>query len=216
MYKSNSGFAPHRRQGGFIQGAILFALVIIAVVVAAFSLANQDNQTSADSEQAKVNATYVLKVGTDIQGAVNRAIADGVNPVNANTQIALSATSTATAVGLWDPALRYLVGEPRFPATALASGTAATFNFPGPVAVSNVGGGNTEQIIEIGNIALAVCRRINSTVNGVVVTAALPGTLNAATVTNGWREGCYGSGTGAHTYFRVVVVDAAAPTPPPG
>ena len=36
MYESNSGFAPHRRQGGFIQGAILFALVIIAVVVAAF------------------------------------------------------------------------------------------------------------------------------------------------------------------------------------
>lgn len=215
MYKSNMGLAPRRRQGGFIQGAILFALVIIAVVVAAFSLANQDNQTSADSEQAKINAVYVLKVGTDIQSAVNRAIADGVNPALANTQISLSDVSDGTKVGLWDPSLRYLVSEPRFPPTSLSSGTAATFNFPAPLAVTGVGGTNTEQIIEIGKISREVCRRINSTVNGVVVTANMPGSLATATSGTGfgWREGCYGTNTAgaAHTYFRVVVVDAAAP-----
>ena len=80
MYLRNNGFAPHRRQGGFIQGAILFALVIIAVVVAAFSLANRDNQTSADTEQARVNASFMLKVGNDLQSAVSRAIADGAQP----------------------------------------------------------------------------------------------------------------------------------------
>ncbi len=207
MYKSNSGFAPHRRQGGFIQGAILFALVIIAVVVAAFSLANQDNQTSADSEEAKVNATYVLKVGTDIQNAVNRAIADGVNPINAHAQILFGNLSSTTAVALWDPALRYLAVAPRFPAAVQAGATAPGYAWVTPPAgITGIGGIGVEQVFQITGISEAVCQRINNTVNGTVITSTVPANLGAAT-TLGWREGCHVDGT-AWSYFRVVVVDA--------
>ena len=217
MYLRNSGFAPHRRQGGFIQGAILFALVIIAVVVAAFSLANRDNQTSASSEQAKVNATYVLKVGTDIQGAITRAIADGAPPATANTAIAFSNISTVNAVGLWDPQLAYLVSEPTFPATATFNGTSTTltWGWGAQTAVSGVGGTNLEQIMTAAGVSLDVCRRINNTVNGVLVTATMPSSLALATGNN-WREGCFGPATAgqSHTYFRVVVVDAVAASTP--
>jgi hypothetical protein len=211
MYKSNSGFAPHRRQGGFIQGAILFALVIIAVVVAAFSLASQDNQTNADSEEARVNATYVLKVGTDIGSAVNRAIADGVSPAVANTQITFTNASDSIAVGLWDPQLRYLSAEPRFPDAALAvSGVDPVYSWVAPVALAGIGAAGVEQVVQIDGIATAVCQRVNNIVNGLVVSAPLPGTLPAAAAVDGvsWREGCI-AGVDAGTYFRVVVVDAA-------
>ena len=208
MYLRNSGLAPRRRQGGFIQGAILFALVIIAVVVAAFSLANQDNQTSAASEEAKVNATYVLKVGNDLQNGINRAIADGVDPAQANSQILFDDVSTTTAVALWDPALRYLAAAPRFPdAVEATAGTAPGFNWVTPAPITGIGGTGNEQVVQITGIATAVCRRINNVVNGTVITADVPTSLTAATGL-GWREGCH-VGTTGNTYFRVVVVDAS-------
>jgi hypothetical protein len=207
MYLCNSGFALHRRQGGFIQGAILFALVIIAVVVAAFSLASQDNQTSADTEEAKVNATYVLKVGTDLQNGINRAIADGVDPAQVDTQITFGNVSDTTTVALWDPALRYLAAAPRFPdAVRAAPGTAPGISWVAP-ANAGFGGAGDEQVIQITGIAEAVCQRINNLANATVITATIPATLATATAL-GWREGCHvGAAVPAHTYFRVVLID---------
>ena len=215
MYKSNSGFAPHRRQGGFIQGAILFALVIIAVVVAAFSLANQDNQTNADSEEARVNATYVLKVGNDIQAAVNRAIADGVNPAEVNSDITFTNTSATGSVGLWDPNLRYLSAAPRFPASVQNGTTAPALSWAAPLS-TGAGGTLGEQVLQIANISRAVCWRINNVANDFLPNQAPPASLAAAILlTPNWREGCFGDNGAAtaHTYFRVVVVDAVAPAP---
>ncbi len=215
MYKSNSGFAPHRRQGGFIQGAILFALVIIAVVVAAFSLANQDNQTNADSEEARVNATYVLKVGNDVQAAINRAIADGVAPAEVHDDITFTATSATGKVGLWDPDLRYLSAAPRFPASAQSGTLAPALVWVAAPLSTGAGGAGLEQVVQLENVNRAVCWRINNVANGTVPNAAPPANLAAAT-TGGtpallWREGCFGNNDAAtaHTYFRVVVVDAA-------
>ena len=106
MKMSSSGFAPRRRQGGFIQGAILFALVIIAVVVAAFSLANRDSQSSADTEQARVNASFVLKVGNDLQTGINRAVADGFSPAKLETNMYFDKTeSTGDNLNLFNPEL---------------------------------------------------------------------------------------------------------------
>ena len=218
-----SGHAPRRRQGGFRQGAILFALVIIAVVVAAFSLANRDNQSSADTEQARVNATFVLKVGNDIQSAVNRAIADGLLPSLVSSKVKLNVTpSDSTALNLFDQDLKYLA-RPEFPATALVStaaqpflgtggGTGATAVFAADKALFNVGGSGKEVIVTVPGVAKSVCQRINTTVNGDLVTADPPAGYGAATDSGGsnkgWREGCYGSGT-AFTYFRAVVTDAS-------
>jgi len=220
MYKSNSGFAPHRRQGGFIQGAILFALVIIAVVVAAFSLANRDSQSNADTEQARVNATYVLKVGNDLQSAVNRAVADGLAPKDLSTKVKLDATaSDGTNLNLFDDNLKYL-SRLEFPATALATGAEQPFRGSDGAGTGGTGGweadteltgvgaaAGKEAIIKFSGISLPVCQRVNTTVNATLVTAAPLGSFTAA-VTAGWREGCYGS-AGTYTYFRSVVTDAS-------
>jgi hypothetical protein len=218
MKMSSSGFAPRRRQGGFIQGAILFALVIIAVVVAAFSLANRDSQSSADSEQARVNASFVLKVGNDLQTGVNRAIADGFNPANLSANLALNNTaSSGTTLNLFDPTLKYMV-RPQFPTTALVSATTqpfadATSNGAAWVtqAITGVGGADQEAIVTVKGLKEDVCKRINVTANGVLVSASLPGGINEAATSVGWREGCYNGGaTNGGIYFRVVATDVAA------
>jgi hypothetical protein len=222
MKMCSSGFAPRRRQGGFIQGAILFALVIIAVVVAAFSLANRDSQSSADTEQARVNASFVLKVGNDIQTGVNRAIADGLAPENLTSSgVLLNQTaSSASALNLFDSNLKYVV-RPQFPPTALNTatttqpfagsdgvGTGATGNWVAK-AVTGAGSSNREAIIQIPGLKPDVCKRINVTANSVLVTADLPADLTAAP--GEWREGCFGTSSSAGTYFRVVATDAIAP-----
>ena len=221
-----SGLAPRRRQGGFIQGAILFALVIIAVVVAAFSLANRDNQSSADTEQARVNATFVLKVGNDLQSAINRAIADGLLPAEISTKVKFDASASSSSVlNLFDQDLKYLA-RPEFPATALATsavqpflgtsgGTGATAVFATDKALNNVGGTGKEVIVQVPGLAKAVCQRINTTVNGDLVTGTPPASFANATdisgSNRGWREGCFGVGdtTTPYTYFRAVVTDAS-------
>lgn len=225
MKMSSSGFAPRRRQGGFIQGAILFALVIIAVVVAAFSLANRDSQSSADTEQARVNASFVLKVGNDLQTGINRAIADGLTPdkLVASGVLFDNGASTSSAVNLFDATLKYMV-RPQFPPTALASSTTVQ-PFAGKdgvgeeatakwakKAVTGAGGSNLEAIVEVPGIKLDVCKRINVTSNNALVTADVPSSLTDTTIPT-WREGCYGPGTasGSHTYFRVVATDVFTP-----
>jgi hypothetical protein len=222
MKMCSSGFAPRRRQGGFIQGAILFALVIIAVVVAAFSLANRDSQSSADTEQARVNASFVLKVGNDLQTGVNRAIADGLSPdkLTSSGVVFDQNASTATALNLFDVNLKYVV-RPQFPPTALnaadtaqpfagsdGAGTGATAAWAAK-AVTGAGGTNREAIITVPGLKPDVCKRINVTANGTLVTADLPADLAGTPAT--WREGCFGTNSSAGTYFRVVATDALAP-----
>ena len=214
MKMCSSGFAPRRRQGGFIQGAILFALVIIAVVVAAFSLANRDSQSSADSEQARVNASFVLKVGNDLQTGVNRAIADGFAPGQLISKMKFKATTTAGELDLFNPTLKYLI-RPQFPTTALKTPADQPFDATNPkasfasaVAVAGAGSSDKEAIIVVDNIKEDVCQRINVTANGKLVTDAPFGTL-ALAAADGQREGCFGA-TGTFSYFRVVATDVEA------
>jgi len=60
----------------------------------------------------------------------------------------------------------------------------------------------------VDNIKEDVCKRINVTTNGKVVTDAPEATLSAAAAL-GQREGCFGTGT-AFSYFRVVATDTEA------
>ena len=212
MKMCSSGFAPRRRQGGFIQGAILFALVIIAVVVAAFSLANRDSQSSADSEQARVNASFVLKVGNDLQTGVNRAIADGFPAKDVKGKLVFKTAATGE-LDLFDSTLKYLI-RPQFPTTALQDSAKQPFDATTPLAsfsavkVEGAGSSDKETIIEVSNLKEDVCKRINVTTNGKLVTDAPDSTLAAAAAL-GKREGCFGSGT-SFSYFRVVATDTEA------
>jgi len=214
MNMCSSGFAPRRRQGGFIQGAILFALVIIAVVVAAFSLANRDSQSSADSEQARVNASFVLKVGNDLQTGINRAIADGFNPGNLEANMSFtSGESDGDNLKLFDPTLKYMV-RPQFPTTALVVGGGQPFRDETTNDVewelkdiTDVGGPDKDAIVKVAGLREDVCKRINVTANGVLVSAPVPTGIDT-TESAGWREGCFSEGT-SFTYFRVVATDVA-------
>ena len=212
MKMYSSGFAPRRRQGGFIQGAILFALVIIAVVVAAFSLANRDSQSSADSKQARVNASFVLKVGNDLQTGVNRAIADGFPAADVKGKLVFKTASTGQ-LDLFDSTLKYLI-RPQFPTTALQDSAKQPFDATTPLAsfsvavVVGAGSGDKETIVEVSNLKKDVCKRINVTTNGKLVTDAPDATVADAALL-GKREGCVGSGT-AFSYFRVVATDTEA------
>lgn len=217
MKMSSSGFAPRRRQGGFIQGAILFALVIIAVVVAAFSLANRDSQSSADSEQARVNASFVLKVGNDLQTGINRAIADGFNPANldpdstAGSMVFNSDASDGTVLNLFEENLKYMI-RPQFPNTALVDPDSQPFadtatNGVALVLANITGVGDaaaSEAVVTVTGLKEDVCKRINVTANGVLVSADVPAAIDDDS--NGWREGCYKSGT-EFVYYRVVATD---------
>jgi hypothetical protein len=214
MKMCSSGFAPRRRQGGFIQGAILFALVIIAVVVAAFSLANRDSQSSADSEQARVNASFVLKVGNDLQTGINRAIADGFSPANLEDDMSFtSGESDETTLKLFDPTLKYMV-RPQFPTTALVVGGEQPFRDEATndvdwevTSIDEVGGADADAVVTVTGLKEDVCKRINVTANGVLVSAGLPAGIDTGESV-GWREGCYASGDD-FIYFRVVATDVA-------
>ena len=220
MKMSSSGFAPRRRQGGFIQGAILFALVIIAVVVAAFSLANRDSTNNADNEQARVNASFVLKVGSDMQTGINRAIADGFPSSGIPTKLLLLADSSEAAdeLSLFDPTLRY-VSRPQFPPTALDDPTAQPFDvgeagelkvsFDASSNITGVGTADLDVLLLVPNLRNDVCRRINVSANNLLPSAP---PLESAGV-DGTREGCFAeSEDGAGTYFRVVATDVAPAT----
>jgi len=220
MKMCSSGFAPRRRQGGFIQGAILFALVIIAVVVAAFSLANRDSTNNADNEQARVNASFVLKVGSDMQTGINRAIADGFPSAGIPTKLILLADQGAAEdqLSLFDPTLRY-VSRPQFPPTALDDAATQPFeagaagdlkvSFDATQAIIGVGEDDlADVLLLVPNLRQDVCRRINVSANSALPTATPPA---SATEVSGRREGCYAaSATSAGTYFRVVATDVGA------
>jgi hypothetical protein len=222
MYTRNSGFAPHRRQGGFIQGAILFALVILAVVVAAFSLASRDSNSSADTETARVGATLVLKTGSDIANGISRAVSDGLAAADAQANLVLTGTVATGKLDLFDTTLRY-ASRPEIPENALADGTAAAQPFGAGTTgadaatltnngnASLLGGANLETILEVPGLTELVCKRINNLTVNTLVNATVPTgitSLKAADGSSQAREGCY-SNSGNFTYFRVVLVDTA-------
>jgi len=227
MCRRNSGFAPHRRQGGFIQGAILFALVIIAVVVAAFSLANKDSNTNADAETARVAATLVLKTGSDIQSGVNRAVADGLPASDVQTNLVVQGTADDGKTDLFDTTLRN-ASRPQLPENGLADGSTAAQPFAAGAALADgvaaklskqalTGFGTTQQevILEIPGFTKLVCQRINNLANGTGTTEDPKTALTDVEAPDGSTqasEGCFGPEAGPYTYFRVLLTDAEAAT----
>jgi hypothetical protein len=59
-------------------------------------------------------------------------------------------------------------------------------------------------VVTVTGLKEDVCKRINVTANGVLVSADLPAAINDDS--NGWREGCYTDGTD-YIYYRVVATD---------
>lgn len=204
----------NRREGGFIQGTILFALAILGVVIAAFAVSNSGSSANTDSERDRVNAGVIIKMGSDLQDVVTRASSDNFRP----TIMALSADTSVrtndivTTLNLYDPAFRYGT-EPVPPVSALTVATSfdmdqssATVANGGVAAASLVGATTTaERVVTLRNIREGVCRRINQQLAGTAFdpTEDIPDLATDV----GRPEGCFGTAE-PYTYFRVVAVDA--------
>ena len=192
----------HRaRQGGFIQGAILFALALIGILVAAFATSNQGVSTQTDSEEARVNASLLIKAGSDVQDAINRAVADRIDL----GQIVVATTATAPEIALFDPALRF-GSLPVLSAEVAFDGDAASLVWSErTAAITDVGNTETDLIVELAGVSQVVCRRIEAAVQNLPFnpTTALP-----TAIPDERREGCIAAAaTGTATYYRVVSVD---------
>lgn len=76
-----------RNQEGLIQGALLIALALLAVLIGALSIAGNGRSTNVSEEKAKVLASVILKQSADIQDAFQRAVATGgIDPSSATIE----------------------------------------------------------------------------------------------------------------------------------
>lgn len=205
MHTSYALSRHHRRQGGFIQGTILFALAILGVIIAAFAVSNTGSNTNTDTERDRVNAGVIMKAGSDLQDGYSRAMADNWQAASA----ALGASSAGEPLLVTDPAYKYAV-EPRLPDQAFTSGSASSFTDDSDE--TGLGDSSSdERVVLLAGLKVNVCRRINNLVLGTPwnATAAVPVVGTVYTDVSG-SEGCYCSGvsTAPCTYYRVVAVDA--------
>lgn len=194
-----------RRQGGFIQGVILFALALIAVVIGVFSTSNSSVDTRTDREEARLNAALLLKVGSDIQDSVNRAVAD-------QRDIATMVMINPPGDGrffLWDPVVRY-GSAPTLPITLRADRAVVPVWSVAYEQFTGQGSDTTEQVVQLSNVSDEVCRRLNASAQGVPYDPAADIPLTLAAVAALPRlQGCF-----AGTFYRVVSMDVAAPVAP--
>ena len=155
--------------------------------------------------------------GPDVAERVNRAIAVGFAPANLEDQMFFDGTdSDDTNLNLFDSTLKYMV-RPQFPNTALVDPDTQPFADVADndaawevTAITDVGGADADAVVTVTGLKEDVCKRINVTANGVLVSADLPSAIDTGD-SEGWREGCFADGT-AFTYFRVVATDVAPAT----
>lgn len=225
--KSRDGGRPSlRRQDGFIQAALLFGIALMTAVLGGFALANRSPTSQTDVEQAKVNASVILKQASDLRDGVARYATDFGSSAVLNTMN----FSTLSETGLFDPVARYaspqIMPTSAFnapPAIATPDVTATThaghwYLNKGTAGNGIATAGVADPMVILPNLRLDVCQRVNNLLYGTSPTAAPPesgGALadwtGAATdgdldgVAQGWPEGCVETSDGGqYVYFKVV------------
>jgi hypothetical protein len=214
-------------QRGFIQGVIIFALALIAIVVATLSSGSSDNSEQISKEQSNAYANEMIAAGGRAQDAYFRALADGNQGlVSSNNVVTLMVGATAaSAPQTWtlasyaqlpildsDAYLNRTTGTWRTYASALNTTAAPSQNSPGNL------------VIEHGPVKMALCEAINRKTTNTRDNT-WPAFNNAATnyfniassmnmvnsaglsLTGSKIEGCYYNGiaiSAGGTYFRVL------------
>jgi len=215
-------------QRGFIQGVIIFALALIAIVVATLSSGSSDNSEQISKEQSNAYANEMIAAGGRAQDAYFRALADGNQGLVASNGAAtlMVGATAASAPQTWilasyaqlpildsDAYLNRTNGTWRTYASAL-NGIGTPANPSGPANL----------VIEHGPVKIALCEAINRKItntrdntwpafNGVATnyfTTASSLNMVAATglsLSGSKIEGCYYNGSAISnggTYFRVL------------
>lgn len=225
----------HQQQAGFIQAALLFGIALMTAILGGFALANRSPTSQTDDEQAKVNASVVLKQGSDLRDGVARFASD--NGATSVQNVATLDFSAVSPVGLFDAAARYASpqimptstfataqGTPTVPSTSTAGSVRAGHWFLNQQAVGNgIGTGSPDPMVVLPDLQLKVCQRINRLLYG---SSTIPVSLNAKAVwvgdgtggttsmgaaappagAAGWPEGCVEAGTSSGVYVYFKVV----------
>lgn len=212
-------------QQGFIQAALLFGIALITAVLGGFALANRSPTSQTDAEQAKVNASVILKQASDLRDGVARYASDFGSSAVLNT-LDLSATANT---GLFDPQFRYASPQIMPRATFRdPTSTYATIKSPSAAAaghwyINKATIGNTlatgaaDPMVILPGIREDVCGRVNNLLYGSSAipasTAAVAdwvagtdGGISAEAAVLGWPEGCVATsdGTPEYVYFKAV------------
>lgn len=215
------------KQEGFIQAALLFGIALITAVLGGYALANRTPTSQTDLEQAKVNASVILKQAADIRDGVQRYSSD-----NGSAAILTTMDFSTGADGLFNVTNRYASPQV-MPSTAFDSGAPAPItSIKAPTAGSaghwylmkthqgnGIGSAAADPMVALPDIRQDVCGRVNRllygndtipTVTGAVTTitgdTVLDLSASAGTaVPVGWAEGCYQLETGSeYVYFKVL------------
>lgn len=209
-------------QSGFIQAALLFGIALMTAVLGGFALANRSPTSQTDVEQAKVNASVILKQASDLRDGVARFSSDF-----GSTAVLSMDFSTTTGTGLFDPDARY--ASPQImPTSAFVAGPATAIQQLGtdPLAAGHwyinratpgdgLGGVDEDPMVVLPGLRQDVCGRVNTLLYGSadipVGTAALTawttdadGGLGTAGDAAGWPEGCIQTSDASYVYFKAV------------
>lgn len=216
-----------RGQEGFIQAALLFGIALITAVLGGYALANRTPTSQTDQEQAKVNASVILKQAADLRDGVQRYSSDNGSSAVQNTM-----DFSTGANGLFNVTNRYAspqvmpstVFDGNAPAPiksikAPAAKVAGHWYFVKTHSANGIGSSTSDPMVALPDIRQDVCERVNRllygapdvpTVTGAIATVTddtvLDLSASAGTaIPSGWAEGCYQLETGSeYVYFKVL------------
>lgn len=208
--RHHSSFTKKSVQSGFIQAALLFGIALMTAVLGGFALANRSPTSQTDLEQAKVNASVILKQASDLRDGVARYSSDfGSSTVQNSMNF-----SADPGTGLFDPAARY--ASPQImPQSAFAAPTAILpvavtdggtlvdelaaghWYFNNATAGSGLGGAGVDPMVVLPGLRADVCARVNNLLYGLpategqipVATSALTAWTNKETAADGTISG---------------------------
>lgn len=164
------------RQRGFIQGAIIFALALIAVIITVLSSGSSDNADQLSREQAKQQAGQIISAGTKIYTGYLRAQSDGLNPfMQSGANLIVTAKASNANAPSWDLS-KYSV-FPRIDEIAFNTNSAQAFQITraGEAQIDNSGLGSIDSdcastskcslLLTLDNLRKSVCDALNLKLN---------------------------------------------------
>jgi hypothetical protein len=208
-------------QSGFIQAALLFGIALMTAVLGGFALANRSPTSQTDLEQAKVNASVILKQASDLRDGVARYSSDfGSTAVTSTMDF-----SATTSVGLFDAAARY--ASPQImPSGAFGASEDKAIKAPGPLVAGHwylnrttpgngLGTVSADPMVVLPGLRQDVCGRVNTLLYGAstipVATGDLSdwigdvdGGISGVAAAARWPEGCVVTADTKYVYFKAV------------
>lgn len=174
---------PRSAQKGFVASAAQVTMILTSLVVSAAALSLGEVREQAAEQQAHVHASYLLRSGSSLQLALERAVMDSAIPRHeASVWVRFEdGASDGRQIRLFDKGLGY-GSRPEWPAGLLIKGETDD-----PVPRWSI---EKSGVVEVPGVDLVVCRRFNEMTQGQDPSEAPPVDLTTAMDRQGWQQGC--------------------------